>query len=341
MSISIRTFAAAFAALFLLSAAAGAQSGHHHHADGGARPDDHAPIGVMAEHMHNKGEWMLSYRFMFMDMDGNRDGTDGLSTGEVLAQFPVAPTEMTTMMHMFGVMWAPLQQITLMAMLPLVQKSMDHTTRMGVDFTTDTFGVGDFKFGGMVRLWENETHHFHFNAGMSFPTGSVTETDDTPAGNAQLPYPMQLGSGTYDFLPGVTYTGRIESWSWGAQANGVIRVGRNSEDYRLGDGYQLTGWGARAITDWVSASLRLDWRDWGNITGADSSLNPRMVPTADPDLRAGRRLDIGVGLNFLVPKGVLAGNRFAVEAMFPTYQSLDGPQLEQDWMITAGWQYAF
>ena len=32
------------------------------------RPDGHAPITVMGEHMHAMGEWMLSYRFMSMDM---------------------------------------------------------------------------------------------------------------------------------------------------------------------------------------------------------------------------------------------------------------------------------
>ena len=39
-----------------------------------AQPDDHAPIGVMADHQHQKGEWMISYRYMGMAMDGNRDG---------------------------------------------------------------------------------------------------------------------------------------------------------------------------------------------------------------------------------------------------------------------------
>ena len=36
-------------------------------------PDDHAPIGVMGDHAHKAGEWMLFYRYGFMKMDGNRD----------------------------------------------------------------------------------------------------------------------------------------------------------------------------------------------------------------------------------------------------------------------------
>jgi hypothetical protein len=315
---------------------AGPATAHDH-----ARADDHAPIGVMAEHMHDAGEGMLSYRFMFMDMDGNRNGSSRVSDGDVLRRFPVAPTSMTTQVHMAGAMWAPIQRVTLAAMLPILVKEMDHVTRSGASFTTDTWGVGDLNLGAMIRLWENEAHHLHGNFAVSFPTGSVSENGDTPAGNVRLPYPMQLGSGTYDLLPGLTYTGKSDGFSWGAQAMGRIRTGRNDEDYRLGHGYELSSWVARPWLEWLSTSLRLNWKQWGNISGADPRLNPRMVPTADPDRRAGRRLDIGVGLNFLVPRGFLAGNRFAVEVSFPVYQYLDGPQLEQDWMVTAGWQYAF
>ena len=41
--------------------------GSHH---GAVRADGHAPIGVMGDHLHKRGEWMLSYRFMRMNMEG-------------------------------------------------------------------------------------------------------------------------------------------------------------------------------------------------------------------------------------------------------------------------------
>lgn len=87
----------------------------------------------------------------------------------------------------------------------------------------------------------------------------------------------------------------------------------------------------------------MDWQFWGNISGADPALNPAIVPTADPNLRGGNRLDLLFGLNFLVPKGLkfIKGQRFAIEMGFPIYQDLDGPQLETDFVLTAGWQYAF
>ena len=56
-------------------------------------------------------------------------------------------------------------------------------------------------------------------------------------------------------------------------------------------------------------------------------LNPAMVPTDDPDLRAGRFVGLGLGANFVVPSGPLTGVRLAVEGTLPVYQRLDGPQV--------------
>jgi hypothetical protein len=66
-----------------------------------------------------------------------------------------------------------------------------------------------------------------------------------------------------------------------------------------------------------------------------------MVPTADPDLRGGRRLELGAGINFSIARGPLHGHRLALVLLGPVWQNLDGPQLETDWRILAGWQYAF
>ena len=98
------------------------------------RVDSHAPIGVMADHIHKKNELMLSYKYMFMEMDGNRDGTRSLSTADVLADFPVSPTDMDMEMHMIGIMFAPNDRLTLMGMIPYTLISMNHETRMGRKF---------------------------------------------------------------------------------------------------------------------------------------------------------------------------------------------------------------
>ena len=158
-------------------------------------------------------------------------------------------------------------------------------------------------------------------------------------GRVRLPYPMQNGSGTWDVLLGATYTGQVRRLSWGAQANGVIRPGENSNDYTLGDRYEVTAWLAHPWSSRVSTAFRLDWQQWFNISGADPTLNPLLVPTADPERRAGRRLDGLVSTNVAVRTGPLKGMRFAVEGGVPLYQDWVGPQLGGDWRITAGIQY--
>jgi len=307
----------------------------------GDRADGHGPIGVMADHRHDLGEVMLSYRYMNMRMGDSRDRTDKLSDAEVLADFPITPTDMTMEMHMFGLMYAPVDRVTLTAMVPYTGLGMDHVTRTGVRFRTESDGIGDVRLGALVGLATVGHHKFHANLRFSAPTGSIDERDDTPAGvDQKLPYPMQLGSGTWDLLPGLTYTGWEGQFSWGAQANATLRLGENDNEYTLGDRYGGTVWIAHSPRDWFSASFRIDATTWGDIDGADPELNPAVVPTADPDLRAGTRVDLGLGVNFLLPSDEF-GHRFAFEFLLPVHENLDGPQLETDWTVWVGYQKAF
>lgn len=311
----------------------------HHHS---LRPDEYPPIGVMGGHTHHKGGWMMSYRFMYMSMDGNRNGTTDLSTEDVLQNFMVTPTDMDVWMHMFGLMYAPTDNLTVMGMIPYISKSMNHVTRMGSNFSTKSDGIGDIKLSALYKIFDNNGHQIHIIAGISLPTGSTDEKDDLPTGSNQpLPYPMQLGSGTFDLIPGLTYLGQHNMWSWGAQAMGVVRLGENDDDYSLGNVFNSTIWGARNLSNWLSTATRLNWKIWGNIDGADPRLSPNVVPTADPDRRVGNRLDLLFSLNFLMAKGpaLIKGQRFAVEFGLPVYQWLDGPQLETNWLVTFGWRY--
>lgn len=313
----------------------------------GSRPDAHAPIGVMADHTHKKGEWMFSYRVMRMEMDGNRDGTSRQSTADVLNRFMVAPLKMDMDMHMLGAMYAPSDNLTLNIMVPYVKNSMDHVTRMGVEFETVGEGLGDISLGGIFNLGSRHVdgdtpvqHRLLGSLSISLPTGEDDVRDDTPAmANAKLPYPMQVGSGTYNLMPGITYLGQQVNghYSWGAQAMATIHIDTNDEGWSRGDKLQVTGWVARLLSENVSASVRLNAQKWDRIDGRDSDLNPMMVQTANPSLLAGKRADLSLGLNIKVPG---TGHRFGIEVGKPVWQDLDGPQLETDMIVTAGWQWA-
>lgn len=304
---------------------------------------------------------MFSYRFMTMFMQGNRDGSSRLSPEAIVTTaanrfanppmmpptLRVVPLEMTMQMHMFGMMYAPNDRVTLMGMVNYIDLDMDHITYMGAmgttplgEFTTQTSGVGDTKLSALIRLADAAAHRWHANVGVSLPTGSIDETDTilTPMNTQptpRLPYPMQLGSGTYDLLAGVTYSGGSDRWGWGSQWQSTIRTGSNDEGYTLGDKHQLAGWLSYQLHPRVSASARLTYSDRGNIDGIDA-LIMAPVQTADPDRHAAKRTDLGLGANFVLPG---ERQRLALELSAPVSQRLDGPQLETDWQLTLGWQF--
>ena len=313
--------------LVLAGASCGVQAKMPSHA--GASP------GITESHMHTAGKWMLSYRYSRMEMDGNRDGTRGVSTAEVLGEFMVSPLEMYMEMHTLGLMYGIDDNWKLMLMLPYVHKSMELVNRGGVRFKTRSSGAGDIKFVSVYDLYDFPTpgRQLQLSAGLSLPTGQTDKRDDAPAGNIKLPYPMQLGSGTFDPILGVTYTGKSDAWSWGTQVKTTLRFGKNDEGYRLGHEYTASMWAIKSLRGNLSASFKLSGKSWGNVRGRDADLNPAVVPTARTDLRGGKRLDALLGISARID-----GHRLSAEFGRPIYQDLDGPQLEADYRFMLGWQ---
>ena len=325
----------------------------------------HAPVGVMGDHMHDQGEFMLSYRFMHMDMQGNRTGTTGMDADTIVTSIAnrffggpmqpptlrIVPTRMSMQMHMFGAMYAPTRWLTLMAMGMYVEKEMDHITYMGGkgtarrgNFKVKTDGFGDTRLSALIRINDDVKHSFHLNAGISLPTGSNTKTHEilTPPGTrptVRVPYAMQIGSGTYDLMPGITYNGHLDHWYWGSQYLGTFRLGAD-KGYSLGDRHELSAWLNYQWQPAVSTALRLQFDTLGSIDGIDTMI-AGPVQTADPDNYGGDEFELNLGINLMGQSGSLAGQRLAVELSVPLYRDLNGPQMETDWAVTAGWQYAF
>ena len=341
---------AAIALAFSHQALAASAQNHHGH-----QIANHAPIGVMGDHLHKKGEWMLSYRFMSMRMEDNLQGSDSVSPEAIVAPgsgLRVVPVDMTTDMHMLGAMYAPSDKLTLMLMLNYIDKEMDHITfsgMMGTNqrgvFTTNTSGIGDTKVSALYGIYSADQHNIHLNFGLSIPTGSIDETDQilTPMGTTpspRLPYPMQLGSGTYDLEPGVTYTGRNGQWDWVGQLKATIRLDDNDEGYTLGDKVMLTAWNSYRFNDWVAGSLRLSYQNSDDMNGRDSQIN-LPVQTAQPQNFGGEQLDLGVGINLIGAEAQTLGHRVAVEYTTTLKQHANGTQMEMHNMLTLGYQYSF
>jgi len=235
-----------------------------------------------------------------------------------------------------------------------VSKEMDHVTFQGPmgtarlgEFTTETAGIGDTTIGAVIGLDDGADEHRQINLGiaLSLPTGSIEETDQilTPMGTTpspRLPYPMQLGSGSFDLKPSLTARSRTGKWSYGAQASAVIRLDENDEGYTLGDAAEVTGWLAFEPEPWVSFSGRIKAKSVGQIDG-DDALIRAPVQTADPANHGGETIEALIGVNLAGQSGWQQGHRIAAEIGLPVMRDLNGPQMETDLTFTVGWQKAF
>ena len=299
-------------------------------------------LNVIGGHTHPAHEIMFGYEFMFMDMGGHLSGTRDVSETEILKHFPSASTGMTVEEHMLEIMYAPTNKLTLMAMLPIKHIDMDMVMD-GFHFTEHSARVGDLQILALYTVLGSVSkgERLILNMGMSFPTGSIDEKNTIMGQTFTLEYPMQLGSGTYDFRPGLTYLGESKKWAWGAEALTALRFGRNGAGYRLGNEYGLTGWLGYAVTDWFAPSLRINGRLWGNVHGADPRIDPTVDAEGDPHRQGGRRVDFLMGINFFVPEGIFKRTRINIEGGFPIYENLDGPQLSTRWLLSAGVTYSF
>jgi hypothetical protein len=330
------------------------------------RADSHAPISIMGDHTHKKSEWMLSYRYMYMDMDGMRQGNNRINSASVFGQgYTVTPEWMTMEMHMLGAMYAPNEQLTLMLMTHFTTLEMRHrifpgapmmlTNVVGGDrFTTRSSGLGDTKLGALYTLYETDKQKLLSGLSLSLPTGSITERDRTPRpampptfNSEQLPASMQLGSGTYDLIPSLTYVRKHELITLGLQSTATIRLeSENDQGYRKGHRFEANAWISYLIDTALSLNTGLRYHNEGQLKGVQQGIgqtgpNGRSVTTAFNENYGGERIDLSFGANYIFERGVAQGHRLAFEVQLPIWQKLNGIQLETDSIITVGWQKAF
>jgi hypothetical protein len=323
------------------------------------------PINVLGGHTHPAGQWMVGYRYMYQSMGGNLNGTESLSNARLLRRYLDVPTSMQMEMHMLEAMYAPSDRLTLMLMAPYSRMWMERDsllpgghhhgsssggggnrpaaqavgpTKAQNRFETRSAGWGDLTLMSLYTLsgGAHGSRRLLFNGGLSVPTGSI----DAGHSGGRHEYMMQLGSGTVDLMPGLTYLGEDKNWSWGGQLIGTIRLGTNDNNYRLGNRVKLNAWSSYRLSDAVAPSIRLEAQHWGQISGRDVTLDPLVDPTFDPRNYGGERIDLLLGVNLYAPKGRYKGMRLTVEGGIPVYQSLDGPQLETDWMLGFSLSYA-
>jgi len=333
---------------------------------------DTAASSMHIHHEHGAGGFMFEYKFMRMEMKGLLNGTDSVSSESISAalmnmggpptrvngaDYMMSPTKMTMDMHMFMAMYGIDDKISIMGMLHYLNNEMDMVMHMQMGSgmsvgdmfgSMDTSGVGDSRIDVMYQV----NDELATSLGWSIPTGSIDEkitmrmkgTNSNTGGvmssvngPMQAPYSMQLGSGTYDLVPAVTYSKSLGIWNVGGQATYIYRIGENDNDYTLGDQLEVTAWGTYSINSSFTVSGRINILDWDKIDGQDPDITRRMAPTSDPDASGGTRVDLLLGLSGHINKYHMLSGEVGV----PVHQDLNGPQLETDILYGVSYQYIY
>ena len=332
-----------------------------------------AQAGQHVHHSHGKGSWMIELEFMRMDMDGLLRGSDSVSTRDISGAvtdgampptitkrpdlpYMMSPTSMTMDMGMLMGMYGFTDKWTGMLMLNYLKNDMDMVMHMYMEPTPgnymymsdmtgsmETSGVGDTELGVMYTINKDWTAALS----LSIPTGSIDEKVDmtmcgvmmgntmcnTNAG-MQAPYAMQLGTGTYDFIPAITYKGYTGSWSWGGQAEWRIHTGTNDNEYTWGDRFEIDAWGKYAINKTWGVGARLDYLNADSISGKDPLIPTMMAPTSDPANYGGTRADLSLGVTAMT-----GGHTFGLMYGVPVHQDVNGIQMEVESIWSLSYQY--
>ena len=174
----------------------------------------HGPIGLMADHFHKKGEWMISVRVSNMEMKKNMLNGNTISDKELLqqpnpfsempmmhndsyfkthrhphtgepkmpAKLSVIPRKMTMKMIMLGAMYAPSDNITLMGMTMFNDKEMKLDTYRGMmnrnylgSFETSSSDLSKISLSVLFNLHENENSRWHLIGGLEKSIGENTK----------------------------------------------------------------------------------------------------------------------------------------------------------------------
>jgi len=299
--------------------------------------------------------WKISLLYKRSNLDGYLDGSSKISNQDVLfdgtesrtdKNFPVLPTVINQEAFISNIRYFFSPEKSISVSIPYIMQSTDHESIVpGYDeFNISSEGLGDItlNYSALLARWENQ--QVTFSVGLSLPTGSIDEKGDTPraAGDQQLPYTMQLGSGTWDLPLGLSYSQDRASGSWGANAFAKVRTGKNSRNYRLGNSFAVSLWNTWYLNETIHPLVKLVYQDWGHIIGQDEDLlvaNPTYPYPAgitNPNFYGGEKVTLVTGGNIF-----MGTQKVSLEVGLPIYQNLNGVQPKENIHFSLSWRTQF
>ena len=311
----------------------------------------------MNDHIHKKHEWMVSYTFMTQNYSGNMMGDSKVADDALFKTYTAVPGKMGMDMHMFMVMYGITDRLTLMGMggfstcamsmnmdpgMPMPGMNMPMGT---MQMQMDASGMTDTRLSALYNFSKKSYQRLVGSLGVGIPTGTAEGTGTTMLGdNTRMPYGMQIGSGSFELLPELTYVRNIMKYSFGGTAGGDIRLNYNPVGYKLGNNGHVGVWGARKMASFMSLSLHTDVTHNGAISGADPAQQQLVEVKSDPTVFAsnsgGTIVSSYLGANFQVSRRYWSKFRLLVEYGVPVYQKLNGCQSAEKNILNATLHYS-
>ncbi len=289
--------------------------------------------------MSPNGKFTFGYQYRHVLSQGYHSGTDSLSDLEVLALFPVVPTEITQEAHLFSIGFIANENWAFQVTVPHLYQDTYHIRRGGDPFVLASEGIGDVNAQVLRSFHLENGNYIYAGLGLGIPTGTIEAKGDTPRGkNTQLPYAMQLGSGTFDLKPSVGIARAFgQRGDGGLDLSGVVRLGENDREYTLGNKVEVDAWFAYKFCEWFRLRPEVGLLHWSDIQGMDPEVALGIAPVAEPQNYGGTRLDASLTAQILLTEQRF----FEIAAKKPLVQDLNGVQIGNDWIYSAGLKWRF
>ena len=295
-------------------------------------------MGITGERALPRATLQLNYRFSRMGAQGLKFGPDPFPELDALDLYTYVPLDKTVDVHTVGLGFGVTDELTLVASGGWISKSRTAANE-DVFFMNETSVVSDLEVDALWQVYGLGAWRAHVQLGVIAPLGSVEERGDFPdASNVQLPYDMQIGTGSWSLVPAIGGQVMNEAGSVGGLIRGIFPLMDNDRDYRAAVKADLRLWGAYRFSDFVSVS-------GGVRATATEAIRGGLETLRDPgDLGlafASKRVDLPLGVNLYMASGPLAGHRIGLEAVWTVHEDVDGPTIASDWAFILGWQKDF
>lgn len=325
------------------------------------------PMNISGGGVPETNEFRFKLNPVFMRMDGLLEGTEDVQPESILGmpsmgKFMAAQRSMDMYMVNASAGYSFTDRFFggIMFMWKKNDMEMKFNSKMtkmtnSPGYTMKSTGMGDTMLMGKYRLYSDDalvpTSQLSLFLGLSLPTGSISEKNanhplDVRKGE-QLPYGMQLGSGTFDPTFGVLYQGSSSPLWWGVNLTYTPRLYQNSRDYSLGDEYHYDLYAMYQFRYNTLLQLQINGKYQGSIKGEMDELrgglsgravhgdaaSPLMTPLWDNGNYGGHQISTTLGLQWQP----FAMHIVDISLGLPLFQRLNGPQLKDDYRLGLTW----